>query len=498
MGREAAMPPAGILRKVFGRNLMDMAVLLMVTVVFSGLRQPTHVLGDPDIWWHLADARAVVQTHQFIHADTYSFTVHGEHWVNPEWLSEMPFWLGYSSFGLVGIYLVTGFLVSWNVLFLYWRSYFKSRSAGVALWMAALGFVLMVVNANSRTILVAYIALGIELAILDAVEKGGSGWRWALPPLFCIWINLHGSWIIGLALLVVYIACGFFKCSKGIFEQTAFSPALRKQLLYVLGASIVVLLINPYGWRLVWNPFDMALNQSLNIANVQEWQPLNLGWFVGRAALLAIVLMVIANAFHGRKWKVYEMIFVIFAWFSAFDHARFTFLAAMLTIPMLAADLARAFPGEPNPKTIPVMNAVMALGALGVISYYIPTNAKMEKAMAEDWPMQTIASIQPNWRTLNQDQLGGVFDFYGKPSFIDTRWDIFEHHGVMKDFIDILRVKNSLELLDKYQIDHVLVRQEAPLAYLLGRTPGWSLVRREGKEHNEYAFFARNDPSSAK
>ena len=470
---------------------MDMAVLLMVTVVFSGLRQPSHVLGDPDIWWHIANARTVTETHHFVHADAYSFTLHAERWVNPEWLSEMPYWLGYRSFGLVGIYLVTGLLVSSNVLFLYWRSYFKSRSAGVALWVAALGFVLMVVNANSRTILVAYIALGIELAILEALEKGNARWLWALPPLFCIWINLHGSWIIGLALLVVYIACGLVRFSKGIFEQVAFSPRLRNQLLYVLGACIVVLIINPYGWRLVWNPFDMAVNQSLNIANVQEWQPLNLGWFVGKAAVLAIVLMLIANALRGRKWKIYEMVFVVFAWFSAFDHARFTFLAALITIPMLAGDLARAFPGEPNPKTIPFMNALMALGALGVIGWYIPSNAKMEKAMAEDWPMQTIASIQPTWRTLNQDQLGGVFDFYGKPSFIDTRWDIFEHHGVMKDFIDILRVKNSLELLDKYQIDHVLVRQEESLAYLLEHSSGWVKVRQEGEDHNQYALFAR-------
>jgi hypothetical protein len=301
------------------------------------------VLGDPDIWWHLANARTLYESHHFIHIEPYSYTVAAQRWVDPEWLSEFAFWLGYRIFGLVGVYLITWLVLSANLHFVYWRGYLRSRNAGVALWMAALGFILMWVNANARTILFGYLALSAELGILEAVERNRTRILWLLPPVFCVWINLHGSWIIGLALLVLYILCGLFRVSAGIFEQKPFLRERRNRLLAVLGASLAALMVNPYGWRLIWNPFDMALNQALNIGNVQEWQPLNLGWFVGKAAVAFIGLIVITNVLHARKWKIYEFAFVFFAWYAAFDHARFTFLAAVLIVPMVAADLTRSF-----------------------------------------------------------------------------------------------------------------------------------------------------------
>lgn len=481
-----------VLKRIFGRSLMDMAVLMLITVIFSNLRTPEHLLGDPDIWWHAANARALCTTHHFIQADAYSFTVFGQPWVDPEWLSELVYWFGYKNLGLVGIYLVTLIALTANVLFVYWRSYFKGRNAGVALWMGALGFALMTVNASARTILIAYLAMSAEMAIFEAVERGRTRLLWLLPPLFCMWINLHGSWIIGLGLFVLYILCGLFGVTAGIFQQVAFSTQQRNRLLMVLGVSLPLLMVNPYGWRLLWYPFDMLLNQTLNIGNVQEWQPLNLSWAVGKAALIAIGLTIFANIIHARKWKLYEIAFIFFAWYAAFDHARFTFLAAVLTIPMIAGDVARSFFGSPNPKTIPVMNAIMAAGALLGIAWTFPTEAKLEQGWKAECPLQTIASIQPSWRTLHAEYLGGVMDFEFKPTFIDTRWDIFEHHGVMKDFIDILRLHDSLNLLDKYRIDHVLLRQDEPLSYLLERTPGWTVLKKEGAEKYQYELLGRD------
>jgi hypothetical protein len=83
-------------------------------------------------------------------------------------------------------------------------------------------------------------------------------------------------------------------------------------------------------------------------------------------------------------------------------------------------------------------------------------------------------------------------DFEGKPSFIDTRYDTFEHHGVLKDFLDIVLMKDPLALLDKYRIDHVLIRKNDALSYLLQRVPGWKAVRTEGSGDDFYILFARS------
>lgn len=481
-----------ILSRIFSRHLMDAAILLMLPMILSGLRDQASVLVDPDIWWHLADAKILCQFHHFIRVEPYSFTVAGQPWVNPEWLSELPYWFGYQGLGLVGLYVVAWLGVGGNALFIYWRSYLKGRNAAVALWVSALGFVLMWVNANSRTILFGYLALSAELAILEAMERGGKRKLWLLPPLFCLWVNLHGSWFIGFGLLVLYMASGLFSIDAGMFKQEKFSGAQKKEFSLLLLACVAALFVNPYGWRLAWNPLDMLLNQKLNIGHVVEWQPLNLEWMVGKAALVAIGLFVIANAIHGKKWKIHEFVFLFFAWYAAFDHARFTFLASVITMPALAADLTRSwFPPPADRKTIPWMNGLVAAGVLAIAFVYFPTKDSQQKSMAERMPLQTIASIQPSWRTLHQEGLGGYMDFTSKPTFIDTRWDTFEHHGVMKDFIDIVGMKNSLALLDKYRVDHVLMQKNDPLSYLLQHVTGWKIVRTEGSGDNPYVLFIR-------
>jgi hypothetical protein len=461
--------------------MMNAALLVLLALALSGdLLEPAGLLRDPDIWWHLADARILSTTHHFIQVEPYSFTVAGGRWVNPEWLSEMPFWLGYQSLGLRGVYLVTVFGFCANLLFVYWRSYLKAGHAGAAFWTAALGFTFMTVNAGPRTILIAYLAMSAEMALVEAAERGKTHLLWLLPPLFCVWINLHGSWIIGFGLLVLYILCGVFSLKKGVFEQGAWSSKDRKRLLLVLLASLAVLPLNPYGWRLIWNPFDLMLNQKLNVGTVQEWQPLNLGWIVGKAAFLAICLMIVANCIRGRKWKVYELAFLFFAWFAAFDHARFIFLAAVITVPFLTVDLVRSFCSKSGEKTIPPMNALCAAGTVCAIVFFFPAEAPLQEGLAAEYPLQTIASIQPSWRTYNQDTLGGMMDFYSKPTFVDTRWDTFEHHGVLQDILDITRFHEPLKLLDKYRIDHVLLNAGDPLVFLLERTPGWQVEKREG------------------
>jgi hypothetical protein len=489
---EAAGPLARVLAKLFSRHFLNAAILLVVPLIFAQpLRQPIELLRDPDVWWHLADARILCTTHHFIHVEPYSFTVSGQRWVNPEWLSEIPYWLGYAAFHWSGVYLVTWLALVANLMFLYWRGYWKTGHAGAAFWAACLGFALMTVNSGPRTILFAYLALSAELAILEAIERGKARLAWLLPPLFCIWINLHGSWVIGIGLLVLYVVCGAFGVSKGVFEQTARSSKDQKRLVYALFASLMALLLNPYGWRLIWNPFDMMLNQKLNIANAEEWQPLHLDWFVGKAALAAILLMVLANFLRGRKWRLYEIVFIIFAWYAAFDHVRFAFLAAVIITPFLAADMVRGFCAHANAKTIPVMNALAGVCALWMMVHIIPSDAELQNDVARLFPRQTIASLDPSWRTFNSANLGGVMAFDSKSSYIDSRLDTFEHHGVLKDYLEAMRIQQPLEVLDRYGIDHVLFPEHTPLAYLLERMPGWRVEKREGEGSDFYILLER-------
>lgn len=89
--------------------------------------------------------------------------------------------------------------------------------------------------------------------------------------------------------------------------------------------------------------------------------------------------------------------------------------------------------------------------------------------------------------------------FESKPAFIDSRFDVFEHHGVMAAYLQAMYLVRPLEIFDQYRIDHVLVTDTMPIAYLLKRTPGWTIVQQEKTGQDLYVMFARTpgEPAGA-
>lgn len=495
---EAASGFKRAFERVFTRHLMNIAILVALPVIFTVSLNPSREsLRDPDIWWHLADARQLMTTHHFIWTEPNSFTVGGRPWVNPEWSSELPFWFGYQAFQLRGIYYTEWLIICANLIFLYWRGYRLSGHAGAAWWAAALAFLLVSVNTGPRTIAIAYLAMSAELTILETADQKKPRALWLLPPLFAVWVNLHGSWLIGLALFALYVLCGSVDFTKGVIDQKGFSAAERNRLLAVLALCVVALFVNPYGWRLAWNPIDMMANQKLNIANVMEWKPLNLSTIAGVSAFGAMCLMVLTNAFNGRKWRVYELVIVFFAWYAALDHMRFVFLAAVLTTPMLARDIRRGFNLGSDKHTIPAANAMIVAAAILVLAFSFPSEKNLEEKLRTFFPMNSIAAVQPSWRTFNSDLVGGMMTFQSKPEFIDSRFDIFEHEGILADYLTAMYLVNPLEVFNKYHIDHVLVVENMPVAYLLKHTPGWTLTKREKTGDDMYVTFARTPGAGA-
>ena len=82
-------------------------------------------------------------------------------------------------------------------------------------------------------------------------------------------------------------------------------------------------------------------------------------------------------------------------------------------------------------------------------------------------------------------------DFASKPVFLDSRNDLFEHRGILQDYLDIQSLQNSQFLLDKYRIDHALIRTHSALAALLSIDPAWQLEMQEGSGADSFTLFAR-------
>src|SRR6516162_6799834 len=94
------------LERIPTQHALNMAVLMLFPLMLAQpMRKPSELLDDPDIWWHLANARNLFSSMHFVRLEPFSFSVAGQPWISPEWLSEIPYWFGFKWFHFVGIFL---------------------------------------------------------------------------------------------------------------------------------------------------------------------------------------------------------------------------------------------------------------------------------------------------------------------------------------------------------------------------------------------------------
>ena len=63
----------------------------------------SYVTADPDLWGHVKFGKDLWETKTIVQTDLYSFTAHGQHWINHEWLAELIFYFIYDYLGDAGL-----------------------------------------------------------------------------------------------------------------------------------------------------------------------------------------------------------------------------------------------------------------------------------------------------------------------------------------------------------------------------------------------------------
>ena len=449
----------------------------VAVAVFVLLVVPRNI-GDPDIWWHLRNAQILFATHHFITHDTFSFTALNSPWMNHEWISELPFYLGWKLDGGRGVYWAMMVQIELITVGIYWLSYKRSGSAVGSLLMAIAGTFLSSISYGPRTLLAGWILLLIELWILDESRRRPKV-VWFLVPLYMLWVNTHGSWMIGLTLLGAYVATSAVQFDWGAIRSLGMKPEELQRIVMACVASVAALFVNPYGWRLVAYPFNMAFHQKLNIANVEEWRSLDFHSPRGHLTLALLAVAAVWQLYGRRRWELYELAFLAIGIYSAFSYSRFLFLFSLLAAPIFAKRFPKPVRGpDYGPK--PFLNgAVLVCLLASCWRAFLPTKVDDQKAMPE-FPVDAtpfLQSFHPQGNVFNDYLWGGymIWNMRDWPVFVDSRVDIFEYNGTFKDYLDIVRIQNTMELLDQHQIRYVLFEKDTPLIYLLQKAGGWKV-----------------------
>lgn len=475
-----------------GTSFLAVLTLGLVGIQFV-LTMAKPDFNDPDIWWHLRNAQYLVQQHQFPRQDMYSFTAAGKPWVNTEWLSEIPYYVAYRGFGLSGLKTMTFLLPSILMLLLLHLCYQESRNFKASVAACCFGSFLAIVSYGPRTILFGYILLTVLLIVLQRFQRRGTAPLWLVPPLFLVWANTHGSWLIGLILFFLIGVAGLVGGFWGHIEATRWTPSQMRRLALTGAASVAVLFINPYGWRLVYYPFDLAFRQKLNIAHVAEWVSVNFQDARGKLVFVLIAGLILAALLRNRRWKLAELLMLLFTLHTALTHIRFLALLGIVIAPFVAKLLDFFPPYRPELET-PRVNVAVLLAMIAAMAYFWPHEAAVRKSQEETYPAAVLPFLKAHplqGNLVNFYLWGGYLDWSDPDAkvFIDSRVDIFEYAGVLQDYLDLLGsdtlVRRLDPILQKYKIRYVLfppgdssnpLLRGSGLIYVLQHDPHWKVL----------------------
>ncbi len=368
------------------------------------------------------------------------------------------------------------------LVLIYIGVYYRSCRAGAdckdATVITFLAILLGGVSIGPRMLLFGWLCMVGLLLVMDGFQRTGKG-LWLLPALFALWINLHGSWVFGLVVLVMIIGSGLVEGEWGLVVARRWSSAELRKLLLALGVSLAALFVNPFGYRLVVFPlkYELLLRRHDVMQRIVEWQGVDFSTVHGKLALMVVFGLLAAALFSRQRWKLDEVLLTAFALWAALSHLRFLFFAGLIMAPILAPRL-KLFPPYERELDKPWLNAGIMAAVVGGMIFFYPSAAQLQQQVDQEYPTAALEFMQRqhlNGRIFNQDWWGGYMEWVTPElePYMDGRTDIFVENGTFDDYINAVLIRSPLEVLDKYKIDYVLLEPAKPPAYVLEHSPAW-------------------------
>jgi hypothetical protein len=443
---------------------------------------------DPDLWWHIKVGQDILTTHHFPTADAYSFTVHGTPWVAYEWLGETLLAAVHRAWGLHGLLALNLALGTAIVLGLYALATLRSGNSKAAFVACGIVLYLTVVFFTLRPQMLAYVFLVLALIILERFRRGRSGTLWLLPVLFLLWVNTHGTFVVGLFAVGVYIVSGLFEMRSNGVESRRWTAVQRLQLELAFLASLAALSITPYGPKLAAFPVDMALSHPAIAANIMEWQPMSFSLPIGKLFLSLVLGFLLAQVVLRPTWQLAELTLLLVGIAASFLHIRFLLLFVPFCAPLLAVILCRWVPPYEPAKDKHALNALLMIVVVLALVRFFPSHKELEVLAGQHWPVKAVQYLErsPAPRPMyNTYGYGGylIYSLDGQNKvFIDGRAELYEHAGVLGDYGRISGLaSNALLLLRAYNVQSCLIGRDEPLATLLTASLRWQKIYADDK-----------------
>lgn len=422
-------------------------------------------MGDNSALTHLATGRLILDEGIPRH-DPFSFTAGGNPWTVYSWLASAGMALADRAWAGHGIQVARASITVFLAV-LAWR---LTRPAETIAGRVVAVTVVLSVGTGAWTERPLLVGLLLMAALVTLAESERIP-PWLALGIMWVWVNVHGSFPLGLVYLALRMA------GSRIDGSDARRP--RNLALAALVGTLAGAL-NPLGPRLLVYPVHLLARHDL-LQRVREWrsptfsEPPNLIFLL---ALLGSLLL----CSRRRSWED-GLVAVVFG-VAACLAVRNVALASIVLTPVLSRGLSGlgTVRGHQRSSTTLLASAVLFLvgTAVSIVSLGNPAYDLRR------YPLRQVAWIESmgllDSRVATQDFVGNlIIARRGREAnvFFDDRYDLYPRQ-VVTDAIALLDGGDGWQKrLDRYGVDVVLWERKLPLASLVSIDPAWRVVRRD-------------------
>lgn len=484
---DTTISPAKNRNSIGFQNLILVLTLLLIFLVAS--RSPL----DSDLWWHLQSGKVMTETGKPLLSDVFSYTRGGQVWVNHSWLSEVFLYSLYRLTGWLGISAWMGLMAVIIACILWFQVESDHFSkAGIVL----LASVSCAPLWTPRPQFFSLVLLVFLAWLIDQWIKKGGRSLWITIPVFILWSNLHGGYILGILYLLA--------CAAGLVLD-GFPTEKRK--LHQAGLILIVAIggylstaVNPNGIRMWLIPFQ-TVGVGILRQFIQEWASPDFHSVESWAFAAYLILFLFCLARRSGKVPFSQLMPSLLFILMALYARRNISIAVVVSTPILLqawTDMkVWSVISQKSPeylkqlfvryKAMPrreltdsqkrTINLVFA-GLLGLFSFFklaaVTNPVLMEAFERKYYPENAVkylaaSPITEKGRLFNAYNWGGyiVWKNPDEKVFVDGRTDLFGD-AILGEWLTIIQAGNGWQdLMAKWGITRIIIEPNRPLVFAL-------------------------------
>jgi hypothetical protein len=495
-------------------------ITLLACFCFTSLS--SKLLNDAGIGWHIRTGQLIVATHHLPQTDPYSSITAGKPWIAWEWLYDVIVGALDSSLALNGAVWFTAVVIA--TVFAWTFRCMVARGTGLfpAVVLTLLATGASMIHILARPHVLTWLFVVLWFSILDSSERNcfaatirsKKRWLWFLPLSMILWVNVHGGFLLGLIVCVIFwlSALWTWLTARGVaFQDSLRRIAVRnrlRDLSLVAVLSLAATFANPYGWHLHRHIFSYLTNSFL-MNHIEEFQSPNFHQLAPKFFLAIVILTFVAVALHHRKMRVSETLLAAFAIDAGLYASRNLPIASILLVLVIGPILPK-MPGITHFShrmravdsrlrghlwCIAVLLFVFVLDLNGGrLSGKLLADAQFNPIRMPIGALNYLEKTGISEPVLTPDYWGGyvIYRLYPRTKVvIDDRHDLYGAKR-LASYLRMLRLQPGWDVfLRDSQSSCLVMPTDAPITAMLNQTLGWKAVYSDSVS----TIFRKADPT---